>query len=80
VPGAVDDKIHEKLVATVERTLAEVAVDPEHPLRARFDEVLAQFVEKLRSSPSTIERARRSRRSCWSTPPCAASRPRSGTT
>jgi uncharacterized membrane-anchored protein YjiN (DUF445 family) len=57
VPGAVDDKIHEKLVTAVERTLAEVSADPEHPLRARFDEVLADFVERLRSSPNTITRA-----------------------
>jgi uncharacterized membrane-anchored protein YjiN (DUF445 family) len=57
VPGAVEDKIHEKVVGALEHTLAEVSADPEHPLRARFDVAVQQFAERLRTSPDTIARA-----------------------
>jgi uncharacterized membrane-anchored protein YjiN (DUF445 family) len=57
VPGAVEDKIHEKVVGGVEHTLAEVSADPDHPLRARFDQAVQEFAERLRTSPDTIARA-----------------------
>jgi uncharacterized membrane-anchored protein YjiN (DUF445 family) len=57
VPGAVEDRIHEKVVAAVDRTLQEVAADPAHPLRERFDDAVQSFAEKLRTSPETIARA-----------------------
>jgi uncharacterized membrane-anchored protein YjiN (DUF445 family) len=57
VPGAIDDKLYEKIVTGIERTLAEVAVDDAHPLRAQFDKALRDFVEKLHTSPETIARA-----------------------
>ena len=57
VPGVVDDKIHDKLVSGIERTLAEVSADPSHPLRARFDTALAEFIERLKTSPETIAQA-----------------------
>ena len=57
VPELVDEKIHEKIVGGIERTLAEVAEDPEHPLRVRFDEALERFIDDLRTSPKTIARA-----------------------
>jgi uncharacterized membrane-anchored protein YjiN (DUF445 family) len=57
VPELVDDRIHERVVAGIERTLAEVSRDPAHPLRARFDEALARFIEQLRTSPEAIARA-----------------------
>jgi uncharacterized membrane-anchored protein YjiN (DUF445 family) len=57
VPGAVEDKIHEKVVSGVEATLAEVSADPEHPLRARFDQAVQEFAERLRTSPEAIARA-----------------------
>ena len=57
VPGAVDDKLYQKIVAGIERTLADVAADPEHPLRAQFDHALLDFVDKLHNSPETIARA-----------------------
>ncbi len=57
VPGAVDDKLYQKIVAGIERTLAEVAADDAHPLRAQFDKALRDFVEKLHTSPETIARA-----------------------
>jgi uncharacterized membrane-anchored protein YjiN (DUF445 family) len=57
VPGAVDDKLYEKIVAGIERTLDQVADDEQHPLREQFDHALRGFVEKLHSSPETIARA-----------------------
>src|SRR3954470_4063789 len=57
VPGAVDDKLYQKIVAGIERTLAQVSADEEHPLREQFDQALRGFVEKLHNSPETIARA-----------------------
>ena len=57
IPGAVDDKLYQKIVAGIERTLADVAADDAHPLRAQFDKALRDFVEKLHTSPETIARA-----------------------
>ncbi|HEX2188186.1 MAG TPA: DUF445 domain-containing protein [Longimicrobiaceae bacterium] len=55
-PTAVDDKIYQRVVAGIEHTLQEVSADPEHPLRARFNEAMEEFVEKLNSSPEMIAR------------------------
>ena len=57
VPGAVDDKVYQKIVAGIERTLEQVAADEAHPLREQFDQALRGFVEKLHNSPETIARA-----------------------
>jgi uncharacterized membrane-anchored protein YjiN (DUF445 family) len=57
VPEAVDDKLYQKIVAGIERTLIDVAENDDHPLRAQFDTALFDFVEKLRNSPETIARA-----------------------
>ena len=57
VPGAVDDKLYQKIVAGIERTLEQVAADEQHPLREQFDQALRGFVEKLHNSPETIARA-----------------------
>jgi len=57
VPGIVDDRIHRKVVESIERTIEEVRDDPAHPLRIRFDAVLHEFIQKLDSSPEVIERA-----------------------
>ena len=57
VPGAVDDKVYQKIVVGIERTLEQVAADEQHPLREQFDQALRGFVEKLHTSPETIARA-----------------------
>jgi uncharacterized membrane-anchored protein YjiN (DUF445 family) len=57
VPERVDDKIHDKIVSGIEGTLHEVSVDPEHPLRERFDDALQDFIERLRTSPEVIAKA-----------------------
>jgi uncharacterized membrane-anchored protein YjiN (DUF445 family) len=53
----VEDKIHEKVVVALERTLQQVSADPEHPLRTRFAEAVRAFAERLRTSPTAIARA-----------------------
>src|SRR5688500_12242306 len=56
MPTAVDDQIYNKIVRSVENTLHEVTADPNHPLRGRFNEAVAEFVERLKSSPEMIAR------------------------
>ncbi|HWK88400.1 MAG TPA: DUF445 domain-containing protein, partial [Longimicrobium sp.] len=56
VPTAVDEQIYRRIVRSVEKTLHEVTLDPDHPLRARFNEAVAEFVERLRHSPQMIAR------------------------
>ncbi|HEU0013658.1 MAG TPA: DUF445 domain-containing protein [Longimicrobium sp.] len=56
VPTAVDEQIYRRIVKSVEKTLHEVTLDPDHPLRARFNEAVAEFVERLRHSPQMIAR------------------------
>lgn len=57
IPGIVDDKISDRVVDGIGRTLTEVSEDPNHPLRQRFDEAVASFIERLQTSPATIARA-----------------------
>src|SRR6476619_444433 len=57
LPEAVDDRIHDKVVLAIENTLRQVAADPGHPLRERFDGAQTGFIEKLRTSPDVIARA-----------------------
>lgn len=56
VPGAVEEKLGDKIVTGVERTLAAVAADPEHPLRRRYDEAMDRFIISLRDNPETQDR------------------------
>jgi uncharacterized membrane-anchored protein YjiN (DUF445 family) len=57
VPEAVDDKLYQKIVAGIERTLGDVAANDAHPLRGQFDHALRDFTDKLHNSPETIARA-----------------------
>jgi uncharacterized membrane-anchored protein YjiN (DUF445 family) len=59
VPELVENKMHEKIIAGVDRTLREVRDDPFHPLRSCFDDAIADFIERLRTSPEVQERAER---------------------
>ena len=57
VPGAVEDRLGDKIVSGVEKTLVAVAADAEHPLRHRYDEAVDRFVDSLRSNPDVIAKA-----------------------
>jgi uncharacterized membrane-anchored protein YjiN (DUF445 family) len=42
----------EKIVAGVVRLVGEMGADPAHPLRVRFDEFVADFIERLKDDPA----------------------------
>jgi uncharacterized membrane-anchored protein YjiN (DUF445 family) len=53
----VDDRIHQKVLGGIERTLIEVGEDADHPLRRQFDELLAEWMVQLQESPEVMARA-----------------------
>lgn len=57
VPGVVENKLQDKVISSLEKTLNDVAVDPAHPLRLRYEEAVAKFVDSLRSNPEVIAKA-----------------------
>lgn len=57
IPGVVDNKIYGRIVVGVETMLDEIRNDPDHPMRAKFDEALDRFVDQLQTSPETIAKA-----------------------
>jgi len=57
MPEVVDERIYLKIVSAIENLLREVRESPDHPLRAKFDDALARFTDKLRTSPEVIARA-----------------------
>ncbi|HEX6534109.1 MAG TPA: DUF445 domain-containing protein [Gemmatimonadaceae bacterium] len=56
MPDVVDERIYEKIVTAIENLLREVRDDPRHPLRAKFDEALLRFIDRLKHSPEMIDR------------------------
>ena len=50
-----------KIVAAVARTIGELADEPGHPLRQRFDVFVVEFVDKLKHDPAFRERGERIR-------------------
>jgi uncharacterized membrane-anchored protein YjiN (DUF445 family) len=57
IPGVVDDRIANRIVIALERTMEAVHADPDHPLRHRFDAAIDEFIVKLQASPDVILRA-----------------------
>jgi uncharacterized membrane-anchored protein YjiN (DUF445 family) len=57
VPEMVDDRIHQKVLGGIERTLYDVGADPDHQLRHQFDDLLADWIVQLQESPEVIARA-----------------------
>ncbi|MFT8736857.1 MAG: DUF445 domain-containing protein [Zymomonas mobilis] len=47
-----DSRLADSIYDAVNRLVNEMMVDPEHPLRLRFDETLWNWVEKLRTDPA----------------------------
>jgi uncharacterized membrane-anchored protein YjiN (DUF445 family) len=56
IPERIDDRIHDRIVRGIETTLREVAEDPQHPLRLRYDRAFRDFISRLHSSPEVGER------------------------
>ena len=59
LPLGVRDAIADRMINGIQRLLAEVSADPNHPLRGRFDTVVQDFIQRLKSSPELIARAER---------------------
>jgi uncharacterized membrane-anchored protein YjiN (DUF445 family) len=59
LPEAVDDKIYRKVLGSIERTLADIEQNPEHPIRHRFDRAVHEFMERLDHSPEMSARIER---------------------
>ncbi|HEY4322228.1 MAG TPA: DUF445 domain-containing protein [Gemmatimonadales bacterium] len=59
LPVGVRDAIADRIIRGVERLLAEVAADPDHPLRHKFDTAVQEFIQRLKSSPELAVRAER---------------------
>jgi uncharacterized membrane-anchored protein YjiN (DUF445 family) len=55
----VDARVSDKLIDIGRKTLAEVADDPDHALRARVETMLAEFIRDLRESPTYLETGER---------------------
>jgi uncharacterized membrane-anchored protein YjiN (DUF445 family) len=57
VPGIVDEQLYRKIVVAIDRLLADIGSDPDHPLRTKFDQAIEQFIVKLQRSPEVIAKA-----------------------
>ena len=57
MPGFVDDKLHQRIVDGIARTLYSVSADPDHPLRRQLDDLLTNWIDQLRESPEMMARA-----------------------
>ncbi len=51
LPGFVDDRILKKMLERIEHQLFEMALDPDHPLRDRFNQWLKTFADDLKHNP-----------------------------
>jgi uncharacterized membrane-anchored protein YjiN (DUF445 family) len=56
VPGAVDDKIYQKIFGGIDRFLKEIATQPDHKVRQAIDKAVMEFIWNLERSPETIIR------------------------
>jgi uncharacterized membrane-anchored protein YjiN (DUF445 family) len=58
----------DRLVAALASGVANVAKDPDHPLRARVSEILAELEERLRTDPALAARVEAAKRELLATP------------
>lgn len=57
LPGVVDEKIYHRIINATEQLLKDISADPNHPVRASFDQKLKQLVDRLQHSPETSAKA-----------------------
>ncbi|WP_132468698.1 DUF445 domain-containing protein [Novosphingobium sp. ST904] len=67
-----DERLANGVLDGAYRLLAEVIVQPDHPLRARIDEALAKLAEDLRSKPETQAKVERIKNELIENPAVAA--------
>jgi uncharacterized membrane-anchored protein YjiN (DUF445 family) len=68
IPGAVDNAIYERFVAAARRFVDEVAANPHHPVRLKFDVAFHRFIEQLKSAPEVMARAEEIKREFLDSP------------
>ena len=68
IPGAVDNAIYERFVAAARRFVDEVAANPHHPVRLKFDVAFRRFIEQLKSAPEVMARAEEIKREFLDSP------------
>lgn len=56
IPTGVRDAVAERIIGGVDRLLTEMASDPQHPIRRRFDSAVGEFIVRLKSSPEMLAR------------------------
>ncbi|MEZ5607498.1 MAG: DUF445 domain-containing protein [Burkholderiaceae bacterium] len=61
-----------KLIVVIARTLLDMAEDPQHPLRQRFDALMADWVQRLQHDGALRQRAERLRDELLASPALAA--------
>ena len=54
VPGFVDDRILKKMLERIEHQLFEMALDPDHPLRSRFNQWVLKLAHDLKTNPEHL--------------------------
>jgi uncharacterized membrane-anchored protein YjiN (DUF445 family) len=57
IPGMVSGVVHKRVMQGIENFLTEVANDPVHPVRGRFDVAFRRMIEDLKHSPTMAEKA-----------------------
>ncbi|MDZ4731824.1 MAG: DUF445 domain-containing protein [Xanthomonadales bacterium] len=56
LPGFVDDRIVQQMLDRIENLLLQMALDPDHAMRAEFDRMLNHWIGELRNSPQLQRR------------------------
>lgn len=59
LPLGVRDAVAERIAGGIERVLAEMTADANHPIRKKFDTAVADFITRLKSSPEMLARMER---------------------
>ncbi len=62
LPLGVRDAIADKMVGGLQHFLRELAADRTHPMRARFEQIVQDFIQRLKTSPDLNVRAERLKR------------------
>jgi uncharacterized membrane-anchored protein YjiN (DUF445 family) len=56
VPGFVEKQVYDKIVQRTHETIRAIQKDPNHPIRQKIEDALAEFIEDLRSDAALQQR------------------------